>query len=107
MRRIKHFPEVMEIEAYIYTAGPVGTKWLEALKAGRLTAAYCPKCGRLFMPPKMFCPYDFEEVKELREVEPVGIVETYTRWWRGTSTASRSAREKCWPLSSSPASRVG
>ena len=78
MRRIKHFPEVMEIEAYVYTAGPIGTKWLEALRAGRLTAAYCPKCGRLFMPPKMYCPYDFEEVKELREVEPVGVVETYT-----------------------------
>lgn len=30
------------------------------------------------MPPKMNCPYDFEEVKELREVEPVGVVETYT-----------------------------
>lgn len=78
MRRVKSFPEVMEIEAYVYTAGPVGTKWLEALKSGRLTAAYCPRCGRLFLPPKMYCPFDFEEVKELREIETVGVVESFT-----------------------------
>lgn len=78
MRRVKTFPEVMEIEAYVYTAGPVGTKWLENLKAGKLTAAYCPKCGRLFLPPKMFCPYDFEEVRELREIGQTGVVESYT-----------------------------
>ncbi len=77
MRRIKYFPEVMEIEAYVYTAGPIGTKWLEALKSGRLMAAYCPRCGLLFMPPKTYCPRDFEEIKELREVAPLGVVESY------------------------------
>jgi len=78
MKRVKYFPEVMEIEAYVYTAGPVGTKWLEELKEGRLTAAYCPRCNKLFLPPKMYCPYCFGEVKELRPIEPVGVVESYT-----------------------------
>lgn len=78
MKRIRYFPEVMEIEAFVYTAGPIGTKWLEALKSGKLTAAYCPKCGRLYMPPKMYCPHDFQEVTELREVAPLGVVESYT-----------------------------
>ncbi|MFN7105940.1 MAG: Zn-ribbon domain-containing OB-fold protein [Pyrobaculum sp.] len=72
------FPEVMEIEAYVYTAGVIGTKWLEELRKGRLMAAYCPKCGRLFLPPKSFCPIDFHEVTELRPISEIGVVKSYT-----------------------------
>ncbi len=71
------FSEVMEIEAYIYTAGPLGTKWLEELRKGRLTAAYCPKCNRLFLPPKSFCPIDFSQVTELVPISEVGIVKSF------------------------------
>lgn len=78
MRRVEKFPEVMEIEAYVYTAGPIGAKWLEALRSRRLTAAYCPNCKRLFLPPKLYCPRCFGEVSELKDIEPVGVVESFT-----------------------------
>ncbi len=35
-------------------------------------------CGRLLIPPKAFCQYDFAEIKELVEIAPVGIVRSYT-----------------------------
>ncbi|MFB6489940.1 MAG: Zn-ribbon domain-containing OB-fold protein [Thermoproteus sp. AZ2] len=83
MNRVKYFQEVMEIEAYVYTAGPIGTRWLQELKNGRLTAAYCAKCGKLFLPPKMFEPETFEEAVELRPIDDVGVVETYAVIHRG------------------------
>ncbi|MBP1449333.1 MAG: Zn-ribbon domain-containing OB-fold protein [Thermoproteus sp.] len=80
--KIRRFPEVMEIEAYVYTAGPIGSRWLEELRRGRLTAGYCAKCGKLFIPPRSFDPDSFEEVSELMPIDEVGIVETYTVIYR-------------------------
>jgi len=46
----------MEIEAYEYTAGPLGDRWLNEIKQGRLTVAKCPSCNTIFLPPKLYCP---------------------------------------------------
>ncbi|WP_054853136.1 Zn-ribbon domain-containing OB-fold protein [Vulcanisaeta distributa] len=76
-RDIRHWLHTIE-QGYRYTAGPIGTKFLEGLKAGKLLAGKCPVCGKLLIPPKAFCQYDFAEIKELVEIAPVGIVRTYT-----------------------------
>lgn len=76
-RDIRHWLHTIE-QGYRYTAGPIGTKFLEGLRAGKLLAGKCHVCGRLLMPPKAFCQYDFAEIKELVEVAPVGIIKTYT-----------------------------
>ncbi|BBD72075.1 hypothetical protein HS1genome_0464 [Sulfodiicoccus acidiphilus] len=55
----------MEIDAYEYTPGPMGDKWLEELKQGRLTASKCSSCGTVFLPPKLYCPVCRGEAKEL------------------------------------------
>ena len=72
----------MEIRAYHYTAGPLGTKWLEALKQGVLKAAKCSKCGAIYMPPKIYCPRCFSEVSELVDINSEGFVESYTIIYR-------------------------
>ncbi|WP_243671513.1 zinc ribbon domain-containing protein [Vulcanisaeta sp. JCM 16161] len=53
-RDVRHWLHTIE-QGYRYTAGPVGTKFLEGLRAGKLLAGKCPVCGRLLMPPKAFC----------------------------------------------------
>ncbi len=74
---IKHWLHTIE-QGYRYTAGPIGTKFLEGLKAGKLLAGKCPVCGRKLIPPKAFCQYDFAEIKELVEIAPVGVTRSYT-----------------------------
>jgi uncharacterized OB-fold protein len=74
---VRHWLHTIE-QGYRYTAGPIGTKFLEGLKAGRLLAGKCPVCGKLFIPPKSFCQYDFAEIKELTEIASLGIVRSYT-----------------------------
>jgi uncharacterized OB-fold protein len=74
---IRHWLHTIE-QGYRYTAGPIGTKFLGGIKAGKLLAGKCPVCGRLLIPPKAFCQYDFAEIKDLVEIAPVGVVRTYT-----------------------------
>jgi len=74
MRRITHYQTDMEIEEYVYTAGPVGTEWLENLRRGRLAAGRC-RSGRLILPPRAFCSSPDDDVVELVEVKDVGVVE--------------------------------
>lgn len=68
----------MEINAYHYTAGPLGTEWLKALREGVLKAAVCSKCGLRFIPPKIYCPRCFSRVSELVDISGEGYVDSYT-----------------------------
>jgi hypothetical protein len=74
---VRHWLHTIE-QGYRYTAGPIGTKFLEGLRAGKLLAGECPVCGRVMIPPKAFCQYDFAEIKDLVEIAPLGIVRSYT-----------------------------
>ncbi|WP_069808061.1 Zn-ribbon domain-containing OB-fold protein [Vulcanisaeta thermophila] len=74
---VRHWLHTIE-QGYRYTAGPIGSKFLEGLRSGKLLAGKCSVCGRLLIPPKAFCQYDFGEVKELVEVAPVGTLRTFT-----------------------------
>lgn len=76
--RLYHVKTEMEINAYHYTAGPLGTAWLEALRTGVLKAARCSKCGTRFLPPRLYCPRCFSEVSELVEIEGEGYIDTYS-----------------------------
>jgi uncharacterized OB-fold protein len=58
----------MEINAYHYTPGPIGLKWLEELKKGSILAALCDRCGLKYIPPKIYCPRCFSEVTRLVEI---------------------------------------
>ncbi len=68
----------MEINAYHYTAGPLGTKWLESLREGVLKAAKCSRCGIIFIPPKIYCPKCFSEAHDLVDINSEGYIESYT-----------------------------
>jgi len=72
----------MEINAYHYTPGPLGTKWLEALKNGIIMAARCERCGLTYIPPKIYCPRCFSEVGQLVEVKGKPYLASYSVIYR-------------------------
>ncbi len=71
-----HYPGRMEVEYYLYTPGIHGLEAAKLLKEGKVPGMRCPD-GRLFMPPKTFCPDTLEEA-EIVEVEGPFILSLYT-----------------------------
>ena len=63
---------------YSVTVGEVYTKFYEGLKARKILANKCGKCNRVYVPPRPFCDICFIEPLEWIEVDPKGIVQTYT-----------------------------
>ncbi|MDV3292690.1 MAG: Zn-ribbon domain-containing OB-fold protein [Nitrososphaerales archaeon] len=63
---------------YEYTAGVAGEKFLRGLQEGKILAGKCPKCGKSFLPPKMYCVDCFVPIKEYREVGLEGRVGALT-----------------------------
>ncbi len=59
---------------YEYTAGVAGEAFLRGLQRGRITAARCQKCGKSYLPPKMYCVDDFTEITKFAEVKGKGKI---------------------------------
>jgi uncharacterized protein len=53
---------------YKYTAGIAGDRFLQLLKQGKLQASHCPKCNKLYLPPKIFCKECFSQLNEWRDI---------------------------------------
>jgi len=65
-------------QGYTYTAGPIGGKFLEGLREGKILGGRCSLCGRIHVPPRSYCQYDFGEIRDLVELGSEGFLETYT-----------------------------
>lgn len=71
------FAESYKVEAkYAWTAGQAVSYFLEGLKMGKLYGRKCYKCGRVLIPPRMYCEHCFRDTDEWVEVEPIGRVRT-------------------------------
>jgi uncharacterized OB-fold protein len=55
---------------YVYTAGVAGERFLRGLQEGKILAAKCDNCGRMYLPPKMYCVECFAEIRNFVEVGP-------------------------------------
>ncbi|MBI3859856.1 MAG: Zn-ribbon domain-containing OB-fold protein [Thaumarchaeota archaeon] len=64
---------------YEYTAGVAGEKFLRGLQQGKVLAANCEKCGKKYIPPRMYCVDDFAEIKQFRPVKGSGRVAALAR----------------------------
>jgi uncharacterized OB-fold protein len=60
-----------------HTASLQETSYLRALKDGRLVGQRCPKCGKVYVPPRGACPVDGVPTEEEVELPDRGIVTTF------------------------------
>jgi uncharacterized OB-fold protein len=64
---------------YKYTAGVAGDRFLQLLKRGKFQASHCPRCNKLYLPPKIFCKDCFSQLNEWKDVrEESGFLYSFT-----------------------------
>ncbi len=76
-----------EVEQHItamskYYAGKIGSRFYITLRdEGKIMAVKCPRCGKVYMPPRETCGPCFYNMKvdDMVEVGPEGVVETFTQ----------------------------
>ncbi|QKR00068.1 Zn-ribbon domain-containing OB-fold protein [Metallosphaera tengchongensis] len=69
--------DVMEVNSYVYTVGSDGENFLKGLKEGKILGRKCPKCGKVYVPPRMYCEECFVENGEYLELKEA-YLETFT-----------------------------
>ena len=66
---------------YFYPSGIAGDKFFKHLKINdTFLACKCPKCSKIYCPPRMYCEDCFEEIPDSnwKEVPTVGTVKLFT-----------------------------
>ena len=62
---------------YLYEASPEESAFFRGLAEGRLLGQRCPKCGKVYVPPRGACPVDGVPTKDEVELPDTGIVTTF------------------------------
>ncbi|MFB0561288.1 MAG: Zn-ribbon domain-containing OB-fold protein [Candidatus Lokiarchaeia archaeon] len=63
---------------YSRTAGYAIGTFLNGLKEGKILGRKCNVCGRILVPPRLFCEWCFKDTDAWVEVADTGIVSTYS-----------------------------
>jgi len=63
---------------YEWDVGVAVGRFLEGLRAGRILGRSCSGCGRVLVPPRMFCERCFRATDAWVRVETTGTVETFS-----------------------------
>lgn len=63
---------------YRWAMGPVFTRFFEEFKNKKIMGTRCPKCNRVLVPARDFCPRCFEELTEWVEVSDKGRIRTWS-----------------------------
>jgi uncharacterized protein len=66
---------------YAWDAGIAVGRFLSGLREGRVLARECRGCGRVLVPPRMFCEQCFRPTDRWVEVEDTGKVNTFSICW--------------------------
>jgi uncharacterized OB-fold protein len=66
-----------------YTAGVAGEKFLRGLQDGKFIASKCQRCGKTYLPPKIYCVDCFVRIEKFREVGPAGTASAVTESYVG------------------------
>ena len=62
-----------------YTLGVAGERFFKAMRDARqLLACHCPKCNRMFLPPKLYCESCFERTDDWTPVVGPAYLKTFT-----------------------------
>ena len=63
---------------YAWSAGVAIGRFLEELKNGRIIGRKCFRCGRIMVPPRMYCEWCFRPTDEWVYVKDTGKINTYS-----------------------------
>lgn len=63
---------------YAWDAGVAIGRYLQGLKAGQLIGRHCPECGRVLIPPRMFCESCFCATDHWIPLQDTGTVITFS-----------------------------
>ncbi|MDO8056523.1 MAG: Zn-ribbon domain-containing OB-fold protein [Candidatus Hermodarchaeota archaeon] len=63
---------------YAWSAGIAYGRFLEELKEGRIIGRRCRRCGRIIVPPRMFCEQCFAATDEWVYVKDTGTINTFS-----------------------------
>lgn len=63
---------------YAWSAGVAMSRFLEGLKSGVITGRTCYECGRVLVPPRMFCERCFHTTGAWIVLPGTGTVETFS-----------------------------
>ena len=63
---------------YSYTAGRATSRFLLAIKKGKIMGQRCPKCLGVYVPPRGSCQIDGVATEEEIEIPDIGTVESFT-----------------------------
>lgn len=63
---------------YAWDAGVGIGRYLEGLKRGVILGVRCNKCGRVMVPPRIFCEWCFRNIDEWVELKDTGTVNTFS-----------------------------
>lgn len=63
---------------YAWSVGIAMSRFLEELKNGKIIATKCDKCGRVMVPPRMFCEQCFKPIDGWTYVKDTGTINTYS-----------------------------
>lgn len=69
---------------YAWDAGVAMSRFLAELKSGRIIGTECMPCGRVMLPPRLFCELCYRPTEKWVELEDRGRVRTFcitrVRW---------------------------
>lgn len=63
---------------YRWAMGPVWTRFFEEFKDKKIMGTKCPKCKRVLVPARRFCPRCFEDTTEWVQVSDKGKIKTWS-----------------------------
>ncbi len=63
---------------YAWAAGIAIGRFLEGLKAGEILGTRCEHCGRVAVPPRIFCEWCFKSSDSWVKLPDTGIVNTFS-----------------------------
>jgi uncharacterized protein len=72
------------VPRYSWAAGVAISRFLDELKEGKIVARKCNQCGRILVPPRMYCEKDFRPTDEWVQIEDTGTVNTFSISYVGT-----------------------
>ena len=69
------------MQPFNYAVGMHGSKFFKALKDKKILGIKCPRCKKVYVPPRRVCGPCYTEMNEFVEISPTGVIETFTILW--------------------------